>query len=171
MKKIFIFSIMCLFAVFANAQGWVSSEIKADEFKGTKAYTAYSYSDDVGVFVHWSNDDGQYKLISYSGMFNYDSGYSKYGGSYCGISVLVGIYDNNDKLIEKFKMWLDCDRGDGPVTEAHTRNAGGMSNPVGQGKKVKKILKHLNTGKGYVRFYADLYDSQDFDFKVPCKNN
>ena len=32
-------------------------------------------------------------------------------------------------------------------------------------------MKHLNEKKGYVRFFADLYNATDFDFKVQCKNN
>ena len=74
-------------------------------------------------------------------------------------------------MIDKFDMWLECESGDGPVNTAQTFDKGGFWNPTGQGKKVKKIMKHLNEKKGYVRFFADLYNATDFDFKVQCKNN
>ena len=79
---------------------------------------------------------------------------------------LVGIYDENNKLTEKFKMWLD--RSDNKANRVvKTRNAGGMSNPVGQKGKVKKIFKALQSDKGYVRIVAERFHSTDFDIKIP----
>lgn len=171
MKKVLFIFVMCIITMCVNAQKWENTVFPADDFKGTTAYTAYTYTDNTGMFVFWSNKDNQYKLVSKVGMFNYDSGYSKYSGNYCGITVKVGLYDNNNKMIDKFDMWLDCDKGDGPVTTAYTRDRGAMFNPVGQAKKVKKIMKHLKNEKGYVRFFTDLYNANDFDFKVPCIKN
>lgn len=172
MKKILFVLVSLVMSVSMFAQGkWTETKIEADEFKGTKECTAYSFANEVGAYTYWSNKDGQYRLQSFVGNFNYEKGYSQFSGHYCGIEVKVGLFDENDKMIDKFDMWLDCDSGDGPVTIAHTRDKGGMSNPVGQGKKVKKIMKHLNEKKGYVRFFADLYNEADFDLKVQCKNN
>ena len=74
---------------------------------------------------------------------------------------------NDEKLIEKFKMWLDVDAGGGTANYARTRNAGKMLNPVGQAKKVKKILKHLTSSDGYVRIVADLYGGTSLDLTIP----
>jgi len=98
--------------------------------------------------------------------FNIETGYSQFAGSYAGITVLVGIYDDNGQMKEKFKMWLD--RMDNMGNYAvKTRNAGGMSNPVGQKGKVKKIFKALQSGGGYVRIVAERFQRTDFDLKIP----
>ena len=172
MKKILFILLFFTLSLFSiNAQGWRERIIPADELKGNKEYIAYSYSDSIGSFIYWSNKNGQYKLITYQGIFNYSKDRTPQG-IICGLLFKVGLYNENDELIDKFDMWLDCFDDDGRVTEAFTRDQGGMFNPVGQGKKVKKIMKYLNEKTGYVRFYADLYGNNPdaFDFKVPCKN-
>ncbi len=63
-------------------------------------------------------------------------------------------------------MWLDKESDKGG-SYLRTRNAGGMSNPVGQKGKVKKILKHLQGDSGYVRIVATRYNRADFDIKIP----
>lgn len=172
MKKILFVIVSLVISVSMFGQGkWSETKFEADEFKGTKEYTAYSFENEIGEFVYWSNKNGQYRLISFVGNFNYETGYSQYTGHWCGITVKVGLFDENDKMVDKFDMWLECESGDGPVTTAQTFDKGGFWNPTGQGKKVKKIMKHLNEKKGYVRFFADLYNANDFDFKVQCKNN
>lgn len=168
MKKIIIFSLFLSMAVSSNAQDWNVTEHQADELKGNTAYTSYVYDvPDVGSFVCWNNKPYQYRIVNSDGIFNYKSGYSKYGGSYRGLTVIVGLYSADDKLIEKIEMWLDAE-SDKP-TFLETRDAGGMFNPVGQKKKVKKIMKHLQSGSGYVRILADTYGThKNFDLKIPC---
>lgn len=78
---------------------------------------------------------------------------------------MVGIYDANGTMTEKFEMWLDLVRDSG-YKDLRTRNAGSMSNPVGQKKKVRKIFEALRSGVGYVRIVAPRYDQNDFDIKI-----
>jgi hypothetical protein len=62
-------------------------------------------------------------------------------------------------------MWLD--RSENKANRVvKTRNAGGMSNPVGQKGKVKKIFKALQSDKGYVRIVAERFQTTDFDMKI-----
>lgn len=111
-------------------------------------------------------DNYQFCLLSDGVQFNIETGYNHFSGSYAGVSVLVGIYDVDGNLIEKFSMWLD--RVDKMGNYAvKTRNAGGMSNPVGQKGKVKKILKALRSDSGYVRIVAERFQRTDFDIKIP----
>jgi hypothetical protein len=79
--------------------------------------------------------------------------------------VLVGIYNNDGKMIEKFKLWLDKENNTRNQV-LRTRNAGTMANPVGQKGKVKKIFKTLLSGSGYVRIVAERYHAADFDMKI-----
>ena len=147
--------------------GWEITKIDADELKGNEAYTAYKYyQPGEGSFIFWGFNEFQYRIFSDNGIFNYQSGYNRYSGSYSGESVTVGLYDGNDNLIEKFEMWLDKESDKGG-SYLRTRNAGGMSNPVGQKGKVKKILKHLQGDSGYVRIVATRYNRADFDIKIP----
>lgn len=147
--------------------GWEITKIDADELKGNEAYTAYKYyQPGEGSFIFWGFNEFQYRIFSDNGIFNYQSGYNRYSGSYSGESVTVGLYDGNDNLIEKFDMWLDKESDKGG-SYLRTRNAGGMSNPVGQKGKVKKILKHLQGDSGFVRIVATRYNRADFDIKIP----
>ena len=147
--------------------GWQITKQDADELKGNEAYISYMYNQPgMGSFVFWGVEEYQFRIISDNGVFNYESGYNRYSGSYSGESVTVGLYDGNDKLIEKFNMWLDRDKSKSG-TFLNTRNAGTMSNPVGQKGKVKKIFKHLQGNSGYVRIVAARYNHTDFDIKIP----
>ena len=82
-----------------------------------------------------------------------------------GELVLVGIYDANGKMTEKFEIWLAL-VSDSGYKDLRTRNAGSMSNPVGQKKMVRKIFEALRSGVGYVRIVAPRYDNSDFDIKI-----
>lgn len=163
-------TIALLMAIATSAQEegtWQKHESKADELKGSTGGTYYTYVvPGIGGFMIYGFDTYQYFLISDSGQFNIDAGYSQFAGSYAGVIVLVGIYDEEGQLKEKFKMWLDRVDNKGNCI-VRTRDAGGMSNPVGQKGKVKKIFKALQSGGGYVRIIAERFQRTDFDLKIP----
>ena len=170
MKRIVSITIALMMAIAMSAQvegKWLKQESEADELRGSRGGTYYSYIvPGLGGFMIYGFDTYQYFLISDSGQFNIDAGYSRYGGAYAGISVLVGIYDENDKLTDKFTMWLDRVDNKGNCI-VRTRDAGGMMNPVGQKGKVKKIFKALQSDSGYVRIVAERFQRTDFDIKIP----
>lgn len=161
MKKILVLLLIVSLPLVSFAQGWSRTDFPADELKGNESYTAYSYDlPGYGSFIFFSDEDGQYRLKSSDGIFDVES-----IQGYVGQQITVGIYDDNDKLVEKFNMWLDAlNKTNFDILT--TRNAGGMFNPTGQKSKVKKILKCINGGSGYVRFLAPRYNKTDFDFKV-----
>lgn len=132
-------------------------ETEADELKGTKGgkLCVYSY-EGVGSFVVWDWYDPQIRIVSESGIFNINSG--------GWLETLVGFYDNNGKMIDKFNLWLSREDGSG-YSYARTVNKGLI--PPGQKKKVNKIFKALHSGSGYVRIVAPRYDAIDFDLKIP----
>lgn len=170
MKK--LFSIIALVFIAsvnsfsANNGSWTVSNLEADELKGEEAGTVFKFTDpSFGSFVFWGEDCYQFRLVCTDGLFNTESGYSRYTGSYDGMTVFVGIYDGNGKMKEKFKMWLDKTENAGYKC-LETRNAGSMGNPVGQKAKVKKIFKALNEKDGYVRIVAERFENSDFDLKI-----
>ena len=170
MKRIVTITIALMMAIAMSAQGegkWEKHESKADELRGSSGGTYYSYIvPGLGGFMIYGFDTYQYFLISDSGQFNIDAGYSRFAGSYAGVNVLVGIYDEEGHLTDKFTMWLDRVDNKGNCI-VRTRDAGGMMNPVGQKGKVKKMFKALQSGGGYVRIIAERFQRTDFDIKIP----
>ena len=152
-------TMLLCFPMIAYAQ-WEVMETEADELKGTSGSTYYVFTDpNVGKFAYMSNY--QFAIRCNDGdIFNVQS-----VDQYTGQTVLIGLYNNNDQLLEKFTMWMDEAKNMG-YKYLRTRNQGGMFNPVGQKGKVKKILKHLNSGSGYVRIVTALYNALDFDLKI-----
>ena len=168
MKKIaFMLVAMLAVACTAQAQGtWKKTVTEADELKDEVASDVFVYNAyGIGQFILWNWDEYQFRLVSDNEQFNIDSGYSSITGGYAGIQILVGIYDDDNNLIEKFKMWLDKESNNRNQV-VRTRNAGTMANPVGQKGKVKKIFKALLSGTGYVRIVAERFQTTDFDMKI-----
>lgn len=167
MKRLVLLAAIAAQATIASAQ-WTMQTIDADELAGTKSDIAYMYTDSItgNTFVYYANMSDQYMIHSKEKVFDYKSGYAQYVGHYCGINVTVGLYTASGTLKEKFKMWLDVNPSGG-ANHARTRNAGKLINPVGQGKKVKKIVSHINNSDGYVRILADLFEGGNFDMKIP----
>ena len=150
-----------------RAQEWDISVQEADELLGiektTKTYR-FSVPEDGGI-VFWAGEF-QFRLFSTNSIFNY-----KHEDGFVGMSVLIGLYGDDDKLVEKFSMWLD-EEDVAAGKFLRTRNAGSLFNPVGQKGRVRKIVQHLNKGKGYVRIVAERYNALPFDIKVlPCSEN
>lgn len=145
---------------------WQKVSVEADELKGIEGGTSYIYTvPKMGSFVFWDFDQFQYRLVSDEAQFDIESGWGKYTGRYSGIKVNVGIYNDSNILIDKFEMWLD--KEDNRANRfVRTRDAGGMSNPVGQKGKVRKIFNALKSGSGYVRIVAARYNTTDFDIRI-----
>ena len=162
-----IFALSCTMGVTAQTEGkWHVSQVEPDELKGDPGGSRYVYEmENMGRFVVWDWNEYQFMISSLhpfatervSGMVSVSN----------GELVLVGIYDADGKMTEKFKLWLDLVRDSG-LKDLRTRNAGSMSNPVGQKKKVRKIFEALRSGVGYVRIVAPRYDNSDFDIKIPA---
>ena len=97
MKRIVTITIALMMAIAMSAQEegeWQKHESKADELKGSTGGTYYTYVvPGLGGFMIYGFDTYQFFLISDSGQFNIDAGYSQFAGSYAGVIVLVGIYD------------------------------------------------------------------------------
>ncbi len=127
---------MSMATMTAKAQGiWETTMNEVDELKGQKAGEVMIYTvPHMGSLVFWGWDKYQFRLTSDEAQFNIETGYNQFAGSYAGIRVMVGIYDDNDKMIEKFQMWLDREDNVGNRF-VRTRDAGGMSNPVDRRKK------------------------------------
>ena len=142
------------------AQQWEVIESEPDELKGIQGGISYTFTDnEIGGFIYF----GDYQFCIFTDDLNFFN--IERVGADRGAQILVGLYDGNDKLIEKFKMWLD-EMDNTAMKFLRTRNMGTMFNPAGQKGKVKKIIKHLNGKSGYVRIVTSRYDSSDFDLRI-----
>ena len=168
MKKLlltFILALSCTLGVMAQTEGkWHVLQVEPDELKDEPGGSRYVYEvENVGWFIVREWDKYQFMISSFHPFAA--EHVSDLVSSYDGELVLVGIYDANGKLTEKFEMWLDLVRDSG-YKDLRTRDAGFMNNPVGQKKKVRKIFEALRSGAGYVRIVAPRYDHSDFDIKI-----
>ena len=168
MKKLlltFILALSCTLGVMAQTEGkWHVLQVEPDELKDEPGGSRYVYEvENVGWFIVREWDKYQFMISSFHPFAA--EHVSDLVSSYDGELVLVGIYDANGKLTEKFEMWLDLVRDSG-YKDLRTRDAGFMNNPVGQKKKVRKIFEALRSGVGYVRIVAPRYDKSDFDIKI-----
>lgn len=143
--------IMLTTAVCSNAQvGWTTEVYNADELKGTKEYTAYIFTDSKGdYFVLWSHKGDEFRIVSNSHIFDYY-------GSNKSFQVIIGLYDENDNIIQKIECRAFADNENSHMAYVHRRNA-------------KKTINYIQENIGYVRIIAPLYGSlSDFDLRVPC---
>ena len=166
MKKLFL--ILLLLPTLVMAQGkWEKVIVPADELKGEEGGTVYSYNvEGVGSLIIWDWSYFQFRLVSDTSQFNIKTGYLQFSHSYyAGVTALIGIYDENDEMVDKIELWLDCEDNHGNRF-VRTRDLGGMLNPVGQKGKVKKLFKALQSNSGYVRIVAERFNTTDFDIKI-----
>ncbi len=153
MKKVIIICMLIIASVHTFAQSWKTTEFKADELKGTEAYTAFTYNDESGnSFVFWSNTDKAIRIINEEKLFD-----SNMNGE---IWVKVGFYDDTDKLTQKKDMVFKMINGTYSIAETRYK------------KEAAIILKYLKEEKGYIRFIAPQYQTvATWEIKVPCLNN
>lgn len=159
--KVFIL-LALLFSINISAQeqkGWEVSHYEGDELRKVEAYDSYMYTDENGnSFVFWSNSKDNFRIISNSGIFDFET--SVYGNKvYRRVkNVTIGYYDDNDKLIDKGKTGMDVADGQEGQAESPYLKTG------------KKVIKYLEQNSGYVRIVAPIYGSNvPFDIKVPCR--
>ena len=161
MKKSILFVTMCLFCqIQILAQKWSIDEHEADELRGSESYTSYCYDDEnENSFVFWSNSDKNFRIITNSGVFDYKSSFA--GKIHTRLmNVVVGIYDTQDKLIEKYE------------TKIEVADDIKMASKPWATKKAKKILEYIKEQQGYIRILASIYGSNlPFEIKVPCLKN
>lgn len=182
MKKLLTIVLLMIFTTVANAQGtWSTLETPADELKGLEGGTHYIYSvEGLGEIEIYDWNDCIVRIGTYEGSFDWEEvkykqvmRYSMSGGATvesvpyttprCSSTVLIGKYDNNDKLKDKVEACLEVD------TNQHCKNITVNKEwffyPQ-ECRKIRKILKTLQSGDGYVRIVAKRKEMPDFDMKI-----
>lgn len=167
MKKILFTLVMLCVSITVNAQAWVTEHIEGDELLGTKSCTGYTYQDEekIKTLILFDDKEEDFYIWSETGVFDFN-GEGASGGKL--VRGLVGIYDENGKLIKKYDKY--CFEAVGTFyNKVHSNR---YSNMGGNNRKnAKNIIEHLKKKKGSVRFFIPVYNGLPFDFTVPCMNN
>ena len=169
MKKSGLIVVALFVATNVFSQKWGQSIIEADDLKGIPAYTAETFVDltNNGSFTYWSIKEDDFRIQSISKIFK-SNGQKGYLGNSLVIG-LVGFYNENDELIEKFDKFPFEEDGYDKMNIVHPNRytlKGGNNK-----KKSKRIIDYIQKEKGYVRFVLPLFGGGNLDFKVLCINN
>ncbi len=138
---------------------WSTGMNEADELKGTEAGPYYRYDvEGIGSFILWDFDDWAFKIITEKDMF--DVWHNNYGNYY--VKVIMGLYTLDGKLLDKFENSIQADHNDG---KSAWINKKWIYYPSHR-KKLRKMMRTLKSGDGYIRIVCARKSLSDFDMKV-----
>lgn len=157
MKKIFVIALFLFAWLAASAQGtWRVSHREADPMKGQDERDVYIYdADGIGSMVVWDWDKYNFRLITQNGMFR-----TWVSSGTVFVLVKAGFYDEHDNMKEMVTVQLL------PEDNQMRKYIATADFYMFGRKDIRKIFKHLKSGKGYVRFLVERYNETDFDLKV-----
>lgn len=160
MKKLLVFTLMMLSGMTVKAQGvWSTGMNEADELKGLLGGPYYRYDvEGIGSFILWDWEDWKFRIITDKGKF--EEHISSSGNWY--VSISMGLYSPDGKLTEKFENSIESDHSS-PNTATINKNWMYFPN---HRKKIKKMIRALKSGEGYVRIVCKRKDMSDFDLKI-----
>lgn len=162
MKKLLTIALLMMAGLTAGAQEgtWSTGMNEADELKGLLGGPYYRYDlEGIGSFILWDWEDWKFRIITDKGRFeeNLSS-----GNWYNSIS--MGLYSPSGQLTEKLESIIEVDHSS-PNTATIDKNWMYYYKPK-QKSKIKKIIRALKSGEGYVRIVCKRKDMSDFDLKI-----
>lgn len=159
MKKILTMIFLIVLCLTANAQGiWSTGMLEADELTGNDGGPYYRYEvEGDGGFVLWDWNKPEFKIFTSKGSF--DVWYYTNSG-YRFTSITIGLYTLDGKLKSTLKQRLAADQ---TCKEAWINK---QDLDIPRRNKIKKMLKALKTGDGYVRIISARKGAEDFDIKI-----
>ena len=143
MKKLLSIVLLLLAGLTASAQGtWRVSHREADPMRNQEEGDVYIYdAPGIGSMVVWDWDKADFRLITEQGIFRtWANSTSVY------VPAKVGFYDLYGNLEEMVTVFLV------PERNKMNRFISTASFYMFGRKSIRKIFKHLKSGKGYVRF-------------------
>ncbi len=160
MKKLFTIALMLIAGMTASAQGtWSTGMNEVDELKGLLGGPYYRYDlEGMGSFVLWDWEDWKFRIVTDKGKFKEQLASS---GNYY-VSLFIGLYSLDGKLTEKFDLIIEPDHSSPYIA---TINKNWMYFPKHR-RKIKKMIRTLKSGDGYVRIVCGRRDMQDFDLTI-----
>lgn len=161
MKKLFTISLMLIAWLTACAQGtWSTGMNEADELKGLLGGPYYRYDvEGVGSFILWDWEDWKFRIITDKGKFEENISSGKWY-----TSINLGLYSSDGKLTDKLESIIEVNHSN-PNTATIDKNWMAYYGP-GRKSKIKKMIRALKSGEGYVRIVCSRVGMQDFDLKI-----
>lgn len=160
MKKLLTIALL-LVGMTASAQGqWTTGMTKGDDLKGTKDSPYYLYEvEGEGYFVVWDWEDWKFKFGTVKGTFDvwyYNTTANRF------IEPVIGLYSMDGQLIEKFEDQLQADH----INKKTAWINKSWPYRSAQKKKIKRMLRALKDGEGYLRIVCKRRGAPEFDFVV-----
>lgn len=159
MKKIITLFVILLVGMTAFAQGtWTTGMLEADELTGNGGGPFYHYEvEGDGGFVLWDWNKADFKIFTSRGEF--DVWYFTNSG-YRYTTITLGLYTLDGKLKSKLVQRMEADH-------THKKAWINMNDlDIPRRNKIKKMLKALKSGEGYVRIVCARKGTDDFDLKI-----
>ena len=150
----------------AYAQGtWTSVKIQSDELKGVKGGESYQYSVDSIGFIEitdWKKD--RIVITTNDGVFEYSkhevvNKVTSMNKVVYVSKVLIGLYNDKGSLQEK----LD---GESYFDGENPKSLLVVGRTFTQTRQIKRMLKAVQSGEGYLRVVCKRKDMSDFDIKT-----
>ena len=165
MKRLFTIALMAVMVLTAGAQEkgvWSTGMNEADELTGTVGGPWYRYDvDGMGSFVLWDWSDWKFSVLTEKGSFDVWYNMST-NGTVHYVKVKMGLYNNDNKLVEKFENTIEADYNS---MKRAWINPSWLYTP-GHRKKIKKMIRAIHDGTGYVRIVIERKNMPDFDLKI-----
>lgn len=167
MKKLFTIILMLLAGITANAQGtWITAKVEADELKGIKGGESYQYLvDNIGYIeiTDWKKD--RIIITTNEGEFEYSkhevvNPVTRMNKVVYISKVLIGLYNVEGALQEKLDGESYFDE------EGESKSLLVVGRTFSQTRLMKRILKAVQSGEGYLRVVCKRKDMPDFDIKT-----
>lgn len=167
MKKLFAITLLLLTGLTASAQGqWTTVKVEADELKGVKGGESYQYSvDSIGYIeiADWKKD--RIIITTNVGEFEYSKREVANPVTHMNkvvyvSKVLIGLYNTEGALQEKLDGESYFDE------EGESKSLLVVGRTFTQARQMKRILKAVRSGEGYLRVVCKRKDLPDFDIKT-----
>ena len=157
MKKTILFAALLLAAVAPLwGQEWRFRTIEADELRGTEADSVATYvTERYSVLVSFTN--GNLFVQSKDCVFDYHK--NEYW-------VLVGIYDGEGNMQSRDRIFCYYPNT-GSLTLIKIVNARHLRKNHPGDTIATRIIERLNSGEGYVRIIAPMYQCNELDTTLP----
>lgn len=165
MKKLLSIALMLFVGMMVRAQEghWSTGMVEADELTGQKAGEYYRFTiDSIGSITIPDWNGWSFQLNSADGMFDSWIIHGSVRTIICA-KFLMGLYDANGKLVEKYQDDMAADHNDGSRTMWIDTS---WPYTPGKRRKLKRMISAMRNGDGYVRIVVKRRNRPDFDLKV-----
>lgn len=166
MKKLIALAMFLMSVLTMSAQGkWITAKVEADELKGVKGGESYRFTvDSIGYIeiTDWKKD--RITITTNEGEFEYATrevvnSVTHVNKTVHVANVLIGLYNSDGSLQDKID-------GESYFEEDDSKSLLVVGRTFTQSSKMKRMLKAVKAGTGYMRIVCKRKGMPDFDVKT-----